>query len=265
MKSITVAAVFAVLAIVHLSAQAAPASSNGPPKSFRQILQEHHVDLTVPAMLQALRSSAPEIVHVAAAYELAEQPGSSNSIADLADILASENDPNVRVAIAYTLGRLGDGSGVRALDAICLDRSAGSGVRVDAARAKFALDTYVGGRGACRELLFDLLSDDGEERSANEGRTGALGFVPDYVHSGLSRSDLDVLTDMAMKSLRAKDVTERQSAAIAFRFGAFGGQRAISELERALVAEDNEAIRLEIQAALKALRKGSNNASAPNE
>ena len=213
MKSITVAVVFLVIAVVHVSAQAAPASSNGPPKSFRQILQEHHVDLTVPAMLQALRSSDPEIVRVAAAYELAEQPGAANSIVDLADILASENDLNVQIAIAYTLGRMGDGRGVRVLDAICLDRSAGSGVRVNAARAKFALASYAGGRGACRELLFDLLSIDSEEGSANEGRTGALGLVPDYVHSGLSRSDLDLLTDMVIKSLRAKDVTERQSAA----------------------------------------------------
>lgn len=265
MKNITVAVVFALTGIIHLSAQSTPASSNGPLKSFRQILREHHVDLTVPAMLQALRSSDPEIVRVATAYELAEQPGRANSIVDLADILASENDPNVRVAVAYTLGRLGDGRGVRALDAICLDRSAGSGARVNAARAKFALASYAGGRGACRELLFDLLSNDGEEQSANEGRTGALGLVPDYVRSGLSRSDLDVLADMVIKSLRAKDVTERQSAASAFRFGAFGGQHAISELEGALATEENEAIRLEIQAALKVLRKGLNNASVPNE
>ena len=69
---------------------------------------------------------------------------------------------------------------------------------------------------------------------------------------------------MVIKSLRAKDVTERQSAASAFRFGVFGGQRAISELERGLAGEENEAIRLEIQAALKVLRR-LNNASVPND
>src|SRR5690348_12624503 len=73
------------------------ATSGGPLKTFRQILQEHNVDLTVPAMLGALKNSQIEVVREAAAYELAAEPGAAESIADMAEVLASEKSPSVRI------------------------------------------------------------------------------------------------------------------------------------------------------------------------
>ena len=91
----------------------------GPLSTFEEALQKHGVKLTVPELVQALKSTDPEVRWLAAVKLGQDNVG--EAVPAIRDALRSEPDPITRVNVASSLARFGEAEGFDSLIDVCLN------------------------------------------------------------------------------------------------------------------------------------------------
>ncbi len=104
---------------------------------YGDLLRAHNVDLTEPALIQALKNSNSD-VRFLAAMKLAEDKA-VDAIPDVKQALAAETVPRTKVNLALALGLLDGPGGVKELKKLCSDTNFPAEFRLSAARYMFDL------------------------------------------------------------------------------------------------------------------------------
>jgi HEAT repeat protein len=215
----------------------------GPPRSVEDELQRHNIQLTRPALVNALRSPDPEVRWLAAA-KLA-QDKATETIPSVLEALASENEEPARVNIALSLAQFGEARGFSALQEACGDRRLRPYLRLQAAR--YMLDFLQREDESCRKSVVEIL----QSQPNSDALLEAVSILR-RAHS-LSRQESEAIFEAAVKALVAPDISLRLVGSRTL--GETGSSSAIAYLQRALAKEQDETVRSQIGADLQKLQK----------
>lgn len=132
-------------------------------QSPEQLLQRHHIPLTRPGIMAALRNPEADVRSVAA-HVLAEEDA-REAIPAIEEAFAEEKNPLVRLNLAYALAKFGELKGFDALQETCGNNSLWAFHRLEAARLLLQLGRENPG---CLAALVDLLNegDPGSRQNA---------------------------------------------------------------------------------------------------
>lgn len=214
-------------------------TTGGPPKSFEQSLQEHHIALHKDALISALINPDPDVRWFAAA-KLLVNDHALDTIALVAEVLAREKVSNTRLNIAWALAQVGDDLGFDTLQATCDDRAVSMGFRMKAAR--YMLDMN---RESCVGTVIEALRGPAPE-------TG-LSLAPSF--KSLPKSEGDEMFGLVVQSLKSPSAYIRIEASRALK--ELGRASAIANLQAAISAEQDDNVRLPMQLNLAALQQRS--------
>jgi len=201
------------------------------PDMNEQTLQnKYHVAATEGGLIGALRH--PEVVvRQFAATKLAND-GYKTAIRPILDALASEKVENVKLALATAASRLGAPEGVSALQSMCEDRSWSPSMRMAAAQSMvFGL-----GRQECLSDVVDVLRS---EPGDHEAVPTALNLLSRFKQ--IPSSQLEEVRGLVALYLQSPSPDFRLAAGTCIRD--MGTPWAISQLQAALNAERDEAVR----------------------
>jgi HEAT repeat protein len=120
--------------------------------TIEEALQKHRVQLTAPVLVQALKSTEPEVRWLSAA-KLA-QDNVSEAVPAIRDALRSEQIPVTRVNLASSLARLGEAEGFDSLIDVCLNPDMPPYLKTLSARYMFDLNRE---DKTCRDALVEAL------------------------------------------------------------------------------------------------------------
>jgi HEAT repeat protein len=143
---------------------------------FGDLLREHHIELTEPALLQALKNRDPE-VRFLAAMQLAEDKA-ADAIPEVKEALASEKVPRTRVNIAVALGLLGDPGGHEEMRRLCADQSFPPEFRLYAVRYMF--DLHVENNSDCLHAAEQIVATVDADYHTIGHRNMALQLLPQF-------------------------------------------------------------------------------------
>jgi HEAT repeat protein len=119
-----------ILAVALVGGQ--PSSQdNGPLPTFGELLKRHNIQLTQPALVDALRNTDPEVRDLAA-HKLAEDKA-VETIPAIKDALASEKVPWTRMNIALALAEMGESIGFDTLEDNCKNKDTSGDIRARSA------------------------------------------------------------------------------------------------------------------------------------
>ena len=231
-----------ILAATLACAQRASESKGSLP-TFGELLKQHHIQLTEPALSEALRNPDPEVRDLAA-QKLAEDKA-YDAIPAINAALASEQVPRTRMNIAFAIAQLGETTGFDVLERNCRDRQAQTGIRARSAEYLLRLDRE---STACFEALLGIL------------RTGSDGYKVEAA-SLLSRfrkvpaQDSEKAFGELVQALRGSSISVRIAASQAL--AQLGDRRDIPKLQDAAAGEEEEAVRVEIEEDLRKLEEQS--------
>jgi HEAT repeat protein len=209
-------------------------------RTVEQALQEYHVALTKPALIEALKSAIPE-VRPLAAYKLLVNDRALDTIPLVEAAVAGEPVGRIKMQIALALAQVGDNVGISTLQNTCDDRHLEMSDRVEAAGYMLRL-----GRESCFEAVIEALQYNDEKSNS---RQVALSLAPDF--SQLPAADQilrSVLTNLA-------DTDPGVGIDASHALAAWGKSSAVPPLESAVRSEQDDAVRAQMQADLSALRE----------
>ena len=230
--------------------------SLAPPKSevggrlptFGELLQEHNIDLTEPALLLALKSSDADVRYLSA-MKLAEDKV-VDAIPAIKETLAIETVPRDRANIALALGVLGDPSGQDELKRICATGNFPSQFRLDAVRYMF--DLGIEKDEGCLHAAEDIAKFVDSEGNRSVGDVvSALELLARF--RNLTSEESQSVFDLLLDSLHDPDAFVRMGASSAF--ATLGDRNAIPYLEAAIALEEDENIRLVLVINLSKLQR----------
>ncbi len=217
-------------------------AQNSAPPTIAEALQKHHVAVTRPSLLVALRSPDAEVRGLAAG-QLAEDKA-KDEIPAIEQALAVEQVSGTKVNIAFALGELGNASGVDALKRSCHDSGMEPVFRVRA--AQYMLDLR---SNACLRDTLDLLETQSSDISSD--LMGALSLVPQFKNVTVSESQ-EFLTAV-LRNLENAESSVRMSAGNAL--AELRDSSAIPYLQNAITAESDEVVRESLENALQRLQR----------
>jgi HEAT repeat protein len=217
-------------------------AQNSAPPTIAEALQKHHVAVTRPSLLVALRSPDAEVRGLAAA-QLAEDKA-NDEIPAIEQALAVEQVSGTKVNIAFALGELGNASGVDALKRSCHDSGMEPVFRVRAAQYMLDLRSNV-----CLRDTLDLLETQSSDISSD--LTGALSLVPQFKNVTVSESQ--ELLAAVLRNLENAESSARMSAGNAL--AELRDSSAIPYLQNAITAESDEVGRESLENALQRLQR----------
>lgn len=220
--------------------QSVPAS-NGALPTVDDLLKRHNIQLTQSALIDALTNADPEVRYLAA-QKLAEDKA-VDTIPLITRALTSEKVPWTRTNIAFALAQLGDVTGFDTLVGNCRSREAGAGVRVQSAEYMIRLRRQ---SEACLSAALDVL-----QNGTNGYRLQAAALLPQFPN--LSEQDSERVFAALVGALHASYPLVRAQAGRAL--ADTGDARAVAELSEAATAEQEPAIRLQMQEDLRMLQK----------
>jgi HEAT repeat protein len=139
-------------------------------ETFAHALTRHHIELTEPALIEALLNPDNEVRGLAA-WQLLEMKA-GDSLPQILQAVRDERDARTRADIAAAAAHLGATEGTAALEEICHDSSVLGWVRTDAARHLFNLHNR-----ACLPDLWQLM-DSGVEADT---RIAAINLVSNLI------------------------------------------------------------------------------------
>jgi HEAT repeat protein len=212
-----------------------------------ELLRERNVELTEPALLQALKSSDADVRYLSA-MKLAEDKV-VGAVPAIEVGLAAETVPRDRANIALALGLLGDPSGHEELKRMCADENFSSESRLDAVRYTFDLG---GGKDEdCLHATKDIakLVDAGYRSVGN--RVTAFELLARF--RNLPSEESQSVFDLLLHGLNDPNPYVRMQASSAF--ARLGDQNAIPYLKAAISQEDDENIRITLTTYLKKLQQ----------
>jgi HEAT repeat protein len=222
-----------------------PGGSNGRLTTIDEALQSHHIELTKPALVKALRNQDAEVRSLAA-QKLAEQ-NATETIPAILDSLTAETMPGTRVNIAFSLAQLGEARGFNALQDTCRDPGMRPDLRVLAARYMRDLKHE---DAICRSALVDMLQSPADP----DARAQAASLLPRF--QDLSPQESQKILQGVLKALEAPEPTVRLAASHALN--EIGDKSAISNLQKAVANEPDKAVRSQLQMDLQELQQKKN-------
>lgn len=227
-----------LLLLVSLAASPSLMLSQAPPTILEK-LQEHHVGTSRADLLEALHSSAPEVRGLAAT-ELAAR-GDREALPAIVHAAQIERDGPTRLNLASAATWMGSPEGLLLVTDLCHNRSQSSWTRVNATRTAFGREDH-----SCFSSLVELIQS-GEAGA----RTEALGAASQLPH--MTGEEARRTVELAGLTLEDHDAGGRLAASEALRW--LSRMEGISMLRTAVAREENEAVRLKMEADLKYLVK----------
>ena len=228
-----------ILAVALVGGQ--PSSQdNGPGPTFGELLKHHNIQLTQPALVDALRNADPEVRYLAA-HKLAEDKA-VETIPAIKDALASEKVPWTRMNIALALAVMGESIGFDTLEDNCKDKGTSGAIRTRSAEylLRFNRDSTM-----CLSGVLDLLKG-----GSNGDRMLAAELLPRY--HNVSKEDSEKVFTGLVEALHAPDPSVRMAAGRALTD--LGDTRGIAELGRAIEGEQDQLVRSHLEEDLGILR-----------
>ncbi len=230
-----------LLLVTLLAAQEAPQVGNVRLSRFGDLLREHNIQLTEPALLRALKNPDAD-VRFLAAMKL-EEDHAVDAIPAIRAALAGEKDPRARVNIALALGLLGDQTGSVELRRVCADRSFVPEFRLYAARYTFDLHSQNEDcLGAAEETL---------ESEKFADRISALELLPRF--QDLTPKQSQEVLNLVLSRLKDPEPVVQMAASHAL--ASLGNPSAINDLEAAMDREQDQAVRSVFETDLKKLKE----------
>jgi hypothetical protein len=239
--------------IPSTSAQEAPEVQvgSGRPSRFGDLLREHNIDLTEPALVRALKNRDSD-VRFLAAMKLAEDKA-VDAIPAVRRAMAAERTPRTRVNIAVALGLLGDPSGRDELIELCADGDFPPEFRLYAVRYMF--DLGVERDEDCLHAAEELVQTVDSENRTVADRDSALELLPRF--RNLTADESKKIFELVVDRLHDPEPTVRMAASQSL--ASLGNAAAIPYLEDAIAREQEEGTRSVFEANLKKLQtKGMN-------
>lgn len=206
-----------------------------PVETFSEGLVRHHIALTEPALLAALRNPDGEVRSLAAAQLAAmdDHP----ALKDIVRAFQDERDPQVQVNLAGAASWLGSRLAIEQLQTMCQDVNVPSLVRLDAAR-------YVSNKhlATCFSAVRDIARTD------QDASVRALAVQAAAAYRGQG----DEAVAVAARALADVDPAVRIVAADMLRW--LRATNEIGALDRALRSEGDQTVREHLREALRVLR-----------
>ena len=229
-----------ILAVALVGGQ--PSSQdNGPLPTLGELLKRHNIQLTQPALVDALRNTDPEVRDLAA-HKLAEDKA-VETIPAIKDALASEKVPWTRMNIALALAAMGESIGFDTLEDNCKNQDTSGNIRARSAEylLRFNRDSTT-----CLSGVLDVLKG-----GSTGDRMVAAALLPRY--HNLSMEDSEKEFAGLVEALQASNPSVRMAAGRAF--ADLGDTRGVAELRLAVGREQEEVVRLQLEEDLKILTK----------
>lgn len=207
--------------------------------TFAELLQSHNIQLTRPALIAALKNPDPEVRDLAA-QKLVEDKA-AETIPLIVDALASEKVPWTRMNIAFALASYGEETGFAALEDNCKSHDAGTDVKVYSAEYLLRLKRQ---SKVCLNAVLDSL-----QNGSNGYKMLAASILPEF--HDLSPEDSERVFVGLSKAIRDPGVRLESGESLA----KLGDPRGISELQQAIAAEREDAVRWRLEEDLKRLEQ----------
>lgn len=216
-------------------------ASGGPLPTVAELLKQHGIQLTQPALVDALESADPQVRYLAA-QQLAENKA-TEVIPTIIKALSAETVPWTRMNIAFALAQLGAPVGFSSLESSCRDRGVQEDVKTQSAEYLLIL-----GRDSamCRSMLLEIL------QTGSNGYRMQAASILSRSHS-LSAEDSESIYVGLVQALHVADASVRMAAGSAL--ADMGDSRAIAELTEAAAREPEQAVRLQLEQDVKILKE----------
>jgi HEAT repeat protein len=212
-------------------AQQSPEGSNVKLYRYGDLLREHHIELTGPALVRALKNPDASVRYLAA-MKLAEDK-TVDAVPAIEDALATEGVPRDRVNIALALALLGDQTGLAELKKACADSNFNPEFRLYAATYMFDLHSQT---EECLRAAEEIVTS----KNATFGdRISALSLLPQF--RNLSAEESKKLFQLVVDRLVDPEPTVQMAASAAL--ASLGNQAAVPILRSAIEREKDEGIR----------------------
>lgn len=236
-----VVALAAIATSLNAAAQVAPlaprwlAGTPLPVETFTAGLERHHIELTEPALIEALQNPDGEVRSLAAAQLAATDD--HPALRYIVRAFQDERDPQVQVNIAGAATWLGSRQAIEQLQTICRDVNSPPIARLDAAR-------YISHKQL--ETCFPAVREIAKTDQNADVRVQAILTAARYY------GQKDSAQVIAIHALNDVEPTVRTAAADALLTLQAAG--AIKQLEDALQKEGDETAREHLREAIRVLR-----------
>ncbi len=214
--------------------------SNGALPTFAELLKQHNIQLTQPALVEALRNGDPDVRYLAA-QQLAEEKA-TETIPAIKAALASETVPLTRMNVAFALAQLGESTGFDILEENCRNHDQGARIREQSALYMLNLHRE---SSVCWSAVLDVL-----EGGSNGYKMQAVTLLPQF--HNLSKEESGRVFVGLVKALHDPYPLVRLDAGRAL--ADVGDGRALTELREAVANEQEEDIRPQLEQDLKILQ-----------
>lgn len=238
---------FCLVLLVLCLWAAPPSSARQAPPTFGEALRRHNIELTKPALIEALTNPDSDVRSLAAA-KLAEDKA-MDAIPAIKQALAAEKTPRGRVNIAGALGWLGDPDGRDELKKLCSDQNSPSEFRLYAVHYMF--DAGVLNDEDCLQAAEDIVQLVDAENLTAGNRVTALELLSRF--HNLTSDESQTVFGLMVRRLDDTEAGVRMEASRAL--ATLGNLDAIPYLEAAIAREHDENIRAVLEANLKKLQK----------
>ncbi|HXY48827.1 MAG TPA: HEAT repeat domain-containing protein [Terriglobales bacterium] len=243
MRLLLVAALLSFVTALEAFAQEAPPKIEvGGIRTIGELLRQHNVELTEPALLQALKSPDADVRYLSA-MKLAEDKV-INAVPAIKEALAAETVPRDRVNLALTLGLLGHPSGPDELKRMCADENFPPEFRLYAVRYMFDLGTE--NDDGCLHA-----AEDAAKMVDSGNRVTAFELLVRF--RTLTSEESQSVFDLVLHGLNDPDPFVRMGASSAF--ATLGDRNAIPYLKVAIAQEEDENLRSVLKINLKKLQQ----------
>lgn len=205
-----------------------------PVETFSDGLTRHHIALTEPALIAALRNPDGEVRSLAAA-QLASMDDHP-ALKEIVRAFQDERDPQVQVNLAGASTWLGSRLGLQQLETMCQDINVPSTARLDAAR-------YVSNKSlpTCFSAVRDVAKTDQDPAVRVQAILAASAY----------RGQSEGAQAVAIEALGDVDPSVRITAADTLRW--LRATSSIGALNRALGSEGDETAREHIRESIRVL------------
>lgn len=214
--------------------------------TFGQLLQLHHVELTEPSLLRALKHP-DATVRGLAAMKLAEDKA-ADAIPAVKQALVVEKTPRARVDIAVALGLLGDSGGRNELRKACADESFPSEFRLYAVRYMF--DLGVEKDKDCLRAAEEIAQIVDADYHTTGYRVSALELLPRF--RNMTADESKTIFQLMVDRLDDLELTVRMEAGQSL--ATLGNTAAIPYLESAIAGEQEGSVRSALELDLQTLQ-----------
>jgi len=218
---------------------------------FGDLLREHNIDLTEPALVRALKNPDSD-VRFLAAMKLAEDKA-VDAIPAVKHAMTAEKAPRTRVNIAVALGLLGDPGGRDELKKVCADGDFPPEFRLYAVRYMF--DLGVEKDENCLRAAEEIVQIVDSENRTVADRGSALELLPRF--RDLTADESMKIFQLVVDRLYDPEPTVRIAASQSL--ADLGNANAIPYLEAAIGREQEEGTRSVFELNLKKLQTKAKN------